>query len=230
MARDSKDKVIKNLSDVCFFWWNESITGLEGECSNWKDFLFTLDKNNERKRNQSHPSSVCKDLTIVQRCVFVPQRNQSPVCQEQSELRGHWLLVIKQSLMLLKWFIIFPADGSYILHAKEKRSEFEIGKGPVQPLRGCQAVLGSLTCSMAFARVGRGRVEQLFLLLLNGSVGHWGIGTKWFLQLGCFSGFFKDPCPFSILGLEPYGPSLAFTPKIAVTLDHFKLVATEAHL
>lgn len=33
-ARNSKDNVIKNPSDICLFWWNESVLGLEEECSN----------------------------------------------------------------------------------------------------------------------------------------------------------------------------------------------------
>lgn len=50
VARDSKDKVIKNPSDVCFFWWNESVLGLERECSNEQD-LFILDEYNDIRIN-----------------------------------------------------------------------------------------------------------------------------------------------------------------------------------
>ena len=43
VARDSKDKVIKNLSDVCFLWWNERVLGLERECCNKQRLIYTYE-------------------------------------------------------------------------------------------------------------------------------------------------------------------------------------------
>lgn len=66
---------------------------------------------------------MCKDLTIVQRCIFVLQMHQSPSGQAQSVNAVVWTL---------RWPISGPAGGSWALCA-EGKSNFKVREEHAQP-------------------------------------------------------------------------------------------------